>query len=381
MSFPVIGTSPYVSPLPVGDGGTNSATAAGARTNLGVVIGTDVLAPNGSGAALTGIVMSGVTGTKAQFNTACSNDDFGFLATANVFTVDQSINGLAVGKGAGSVSSNTALGVNALAACTTGTGNTAIGNGALDILTEGTGNTAVGSGALGNSSTSAAASNTAVGAGCLSGTTTGSENVGLGHSAGNLITTGTNNVVLGYDADVEANSNTNSIVIGKSSVGQGSNTTVLGNTSTTECHIYGAPSGGGNLGVRLTSDFTTTLATNTDTGLSFAVAANEVWMIDIQLTLTSPAAGTRIQITTPASATVEGWALLGAATSVINTRLTAINTLTTITTAAATTSVIVRVLVANSSNAGTIALGACSVTATQTTTILAKSFLMAQRVL
>lgn len=50
--------------LDVASGGTGSTTASGARTNLGVVIGTDVLAPNGSAAALTGLPLTtGVTGT------------------------------------------------------------------------------------------------------------------------------------------------------------------------------------------------------------------------------------------------------------------------------------------------------------------------------
>jgi len=69
--------------------------------------------------------------------------------------------------------------------------------------------------------------------------TSGSFNVFLGRDAGRLIadgsalTTSDNSTFIGFDARANENSQTNQIVIGHTAIGLGSNTTVIGNSSTT----------------------------------------------------------------------------------------------------------------------------------------------------
>jgi len=74
---------------------------------------------------------------------------------------------------------------------------------------------------------------------------TGSYNVAVGNSAGSLIqtfgnlTAATNSIFIGYLTRASGNNQTNQIVIGDQALGLGSNTTVIGNSSTTLFKPYG----------------------------------------------------------------------------------------------------------------------------------------------
>jgi hypothetical protein len=89
-----------------------------------------------------------------------------------------SIQGLTVGRGAGNISTNTAVGASALAANTSGADNTAIGHNALQANTT-------------------ASNNVAIGRQAGNGVTTGSHNVLIGQGAGFNLTTGFNNTFVG----------------------------------------------------------------------------------------------------------------------------------------------------------------------------------------
>ena len=126
---------------------------------------------------------------------AASLNDFPKLDETNSFTADQTINTLTMGLGAGSVSTNTAVGASALPANTTGATNTAIGYQSLQTATTASNNTALGYQAL--NKTLSGGGNTGIGGGALY-TNTGTDNTALGYLALTTNTANRNTAVGAY---------------------------------------------------------------------------------------------------------------------------------------------------------------------------------------
>jgi hypothetical protein len=206
--------------------------------------------------ATYGLTYYGITGSSydATLLNNVGNVALGVTAgTTNVvLPSDASISGLTVGRGAGAVSTNTAVGVNALAANTTGSFSTAIGHGALAAqtgtagvqniavgndaagkLTTGTQNTAVGISTLGWGAAVATTGtfNATFGQASLYLLTSGSYNTALGAQALYSNTTASNNTAVGYQAAYAVNGAGGITAVGTSAIGTGNsayNTTAIG---------------------------------------------------------------------------------------------------------------------------------------------------------
>ena len=182
------------------------------------------------------------------------------VAGVKTFSSDAIVNGATVGRGAGAVATNTAVGASALAANTTGNYNvaigatslfsnttadsnvavgfqslytntgfssTAVGTEALKYNTTGNANTAIGGRFYGTSFAAlnlntTGAYNVGVGTGALGNNTTASNNTAVGYQAGyNITGAGANNLCIGYVSGTDAvrniTTNSNEIVIGNNS--------------------------------------------------------------------------------------------------------------------------------------------------------------------
>lgn len=181
--------------------------------------------------------------------------------------------------GTGGVATNTAYGLNALNASTTGASNTAIGVNALQTITTSSFSTGVGANALAANTTGN--SNVAVGANALLNNTTGTGNIGIGRSALAANTTGGGNVATGDSAlaaSTTAWGNTafgdNALIVnttGAQNVGVGSralyvNTTGHNNIGVGRNSLAGNTSGIGNVAFGYEAGYTSTPANANTTG-------------------------------------------------------------------------------------------------------------------
>jgi hypothetical protein len=224
------------------------------------VTGTLPIANGGTG-------LTSFTAGQIHYGSFSTSANLTFNGTTLTTANDASISGLTVGKGGGSVSTNTAHGVSALAGTNTGGLNTGLGYQALQTNTSGTSNTALGYLALNANTTanyntavgdrvlrvSTGAANTGVGGIALYSNTTGANNTSVGEESLFSNTTASSNTAVGYQAGYSNSTGANGTFLGYqagySSTGA-DNTMVgfaAGNLSTGTQNTYiGRSSGGVN---------------------------------------------------------------------------------------------------------------------------------------
>ena len=145
--------------------------------------------------------------------------------------------------GNGNFNTNTSFGSGNLGLNTTGIDNSSFGTSALSSNTIGTGNTATGYVSLAENTTGI--KNSAYGNGALYWNNVGSNNISIGSdsalytSTAAILTNPNSSIFIGNETKSLNNSGTNEIVIGYQSIGGGSDTVTLGNTSIIKTNLRG----------------------------------------------------------------------------------------------------------------------------------------------
>ncbi|NCC04050.1 MAG: hypothetical protein EOM37_08410, partial [Proteobacteria bacterium] len=218
-------------------------------------------------AALTNYIA--VMGTKVLHQPASDTTSIGVGPNALAAQTATKLNNTAVGVSAMAATttgnSNAALGLDAMKKNTSGSNNTAVGFSALYSAIAGNDNTAIGYEAM--YSTTTGSNNTAVGFRALRANTTGLFNTAIGNAAIYQITSGSNNTAIGYAVGLGILTGSNNILIGTSSAvdtpeADTSNWLNIGNTIYGNLNTGSVALGGSATGV--TAGTTLDLSNRTD---------------------------------------------------------------------------------------------------------------------
>jgi hypothetical protein len=192
---------------------------------------------------LSSVVISGDTSGSITIAAPAVSGTNTLTLPANTGTValtsnptDITVNSLTVGKGGGSISTNTSFGASALNANTTGSNNIGIGYVASPNNTTGANNTVVGSQALYTNSTGSyntaigfqslnlttSSYNSAIGYTALAALTSGDGCTSVGYGTLGSLTTGGNSIAIGVNAGKTTATGTYGIFIGQNSTASGS---------------------------------------------------------------------------------------------------------------------------------------------------------------
>jgi hypothetical protein len=171
------------------------------------------------------------------------------ITGAKTFTLDTVVNGVNIGKGGGSMSTNTRVGGNALQNNTTGSNNLAVGVNSLRLNITGSQNSALGLNSL--YSNTAGNSNSAVGLGSLLFNTTGSQNSALGVNSLYFNETGSNNSAFGMSSLTYNTTGSGNLAVGY--VSMLNNTTGNNNSAFGNASLYSNTTGSQNLALGLDS--------------------------------------------------------------------------------------------------------------------------------
>jgi hypothetical protein len=191
-----------------------------------------------------------------------------------------SFQGVYVGKGTGSVATNTAIGASALTGSNSGTGeNVAIGYEALKVNSTGNRNTAVGLYSAGANTTGN--NNVAIGNSAFQANTTGGNNVAIGNQALQSNTTGSSSTAVGYQALYSSTTNGGNTAFGNQAgfKATGSGNVFIGNSAgywqtTSSYNTVCGDSAGGLSGTALTGNHNTSIGNSAGQSLQGVGAYN-----------------------------------------------------------------------------------------------------------